>query len=60
MDSVAWFIATAHNLLGHDKTAALIGAGAGDKSRCLICAYERHPTEERRQAVITALSPESR
>jgi len=60
MDAIGWFIATTHQLLGHDKTAAVIGQPPGDKSQCLICAYERHPTEERRQAVITALAPESR
>lgn len=57
MDAIGWFIATTHQLLGHDKTAALIGKPPGDKTACIICRYEQQPTEANRQAVIDALKP---
>lgn len=57
MDPIGWFIATLHQVLGHDKTAAVIGATPGDKDACLICQYERHPSDTTRQAVIRALAP---
>jgi len=43
LDPIGWFIVTTHQPIGHDKTAALIGAPAGDKSECLICQYEQYP-----------------
>jgi len=57
MDGVGWIIASAHSLLGHDKCAVVMGVDTGDKSKCLICAYERNPTAENKQAVIDALRP---
>jgi hypothetical protein len=59
MDPIGWCIANLHQLLGHDKTAAVIGAAPGDKSACLLCQYEREPTDERRQAAYRALAPTS-
>ncbi len=58
MDTIGWFIATTHQLLGHDKLAALIGQPTGDKAACVICQYEDRPSAERRQAVIDALAPQ--
>lgn len=58
MDPVGWFIATLHNLIGHEQAAAVIGGAMGDRGACLLCGYEAHPTEEGRQAVIRALVPE--
>lgn len=55
MDVVGWFIATTHQLLGHDKAAGFIGVPPGDRRRCLICQYERDPTPENKAAVETAL-----
>jgi hypothetical protein len=43
MDTIGRFIATLHNLLGHDKAAAAMGVPAGDKRQCLICQYEQYP-----------------
>jgi hypothetical protein len=57
MDTIGWFIATLHNLLGHDKAAAAMGVPAGDKRQCLICQYEQRPDDLKRQAVIRALAP---
>ena len=57
MDDIGRYIATLHQLLGHDTAAAVLGVPAGDKRACLICAYERHPSDARRQAVIRALAP---
>jgi hypothetical protein len=57
MDSIGWMIATAHNLLGHDKCAVVLGVDTGDKAACLICKYERDPTPENKQAVVEALRP---
>lgn len=58
MDTIGWFIATLHNLVGHDMTAAMIGAPIGNKAACLICQYEAAPDDLKRQAVIRALAPE--
>jgi hypothetical protein len=58
MDPIGWFIATLHQMLGHDKAAAVAGQPPGDKSACVICAYERQPTAENRQRVVDALAPE--
>jgi hypothetical protein len=57
MDSTGWFIATTHGLLGHDTTAAILGQPPGDRTRCVLCTYERQPTIAHRAAVITALTP---
>ena len=57
MDTIGWYVATMHSLIGHDKTAAFIGQPSGDKDACLICQYERSPDERKRQAVINALAP---
>lgn len=57
MDSIGWFIATLHQMIGHDKTAVVIGALPGSQDKCLICRYEREPTDENRQALIRALAP---
>jgi hypothetical protein len=55
LDTIGWFIATSHQLPGHDKAAALLGVPPGDKGDCLICAYEADPGDERKAAVIDAL-----
>lgn len=56
MDQIGWFIATIHQMLGHDTGAAWMGVPAGNKDDCLICQYERHPTDITRQAVVDALA----
>lgn len=40
LDSVGWFIATTHQLLGHDKAAALIGQPPYNKNTCILCLFE--------------------
>jgi len=40
LDSIGWFIVTMHQLIGHDKTAVVIGVDTGDKAACIICLYE--------------------
>jgi hypothetical protein len=55
MDHIGWHIATTHQLLGHDKAAAALGVPPGDKTACLICAFEAYPTEENKRAVIDAI-----
>jgi hypothetical protein len=57
MDRIGWFIATTHQLLGHDKAAAVIGQPPGDKADCMICKYERTHDEADRLAVLVALEP---
>ena len=57
MDPIGWFIATLHNLLGHDTAAAFLGQPAGDRRLCVICQYEQAPDDLKRQAVIRALAP---
>jgi hypothetical protein len=55
MDTIGWYIATTHQVLGHGKAAATLGVPAGDKDACLLCAYEADPTEENKRAVIEAI-----
>jgi hypothetical protein len=54
-DTVGWLIGNLHQLLGHDKAAAVLGVPVGDKAACLLCRYEREPTEVNRQAAERAL-----
>lgn len=58
MDTIGWFIATLHDLIGHDQAAAVIGVPSGDKASCLLCKHQREPNDITRQAVIRALAPE--
>lgn len=55
MDPIGRFIATSHQLLGHDVAAAFIGFTPGDRSACVLCQFEGNPSTERRQAVIDAI-----
>lgn len=57
MDTIAWFIATLHSIIGHDKTARVIGQSAGDKDVCILCCYERNPSQAARDKVLKALRP---
>lgn len=58
MDSIGWFIATLHELIGHDKTAMVIGMPIGDKRLCVLCQYEQNPNDITRRKVINALKAE--
>jgi hypothetical protein len=40
MDTIGWYIATLHQLLGHDKCAAALGEPSLDKTLCILCRYE--------------------
>lgn len=40
MDIIGWYLATSHQMLGHDKAAALLGVDPGDKTRCILCRFE--------------------
>jgi hypothetical protein len=57
LDPVGGFIATLHQMVGHDQAAAFIGQAPGHSSQCLLCMYEDDPTDERRARVIRALAP---
>jgi hypothetical protein len=57
MDAIGALIANLHQFLGHDKAALVLGVPPGDKDACIICAYERNPTEDGRAKVIAALAP---
>lgn len=57
MDTIGWFIATLHQLIGHDEAAWMIGFTPGNRGDCLLCQYERAPDDLRRQAVVRALAP---
>jgi hypothetical protein len=41
MDTVGWYIATLHQMLGHDKTAAALGEAPYNKNTCILCLYEK-------------------
>ena len=53
MDAIGVFIATCHQILGHDKTAALIGMPPYNKKTCVLCLYERGKATK--QQVIAAI-----
>ena len=55
MDPIGWFIATMHQMIGHDQTAAFIQMPTGNKAACVLCQYEARPSPERRKAVIDAI-----
>ena len=55
LDHIGWYIATLHQLLGHDKAAVVLGQDPGNREGCLICAHEAAPTGESRAAVIAAI-----
>lgn len=55
MDVIGWYIATLHDLLGHDKAAACLGVPPGDREACLLCKHSAAPTEENRRAVVEAI-----
>jgi hypothetical protein len=55
MDPVARYIAYLHQMLGHDKAAAVIGQPPGNRAECLLCQYESNPGAERKQAVVDAI-----
>jgi hypothetical protein len=57
VDAIGWFIATTHELLGHEKAAAVMGVPPGDAAACVICRYERTRSAEDRQVVIDLLRP---
>jgi hypothetical protein len=58
MDVVGWYIVTTHQLLGHDKTARVLGVDPRDKATCVICKFEANPTTANRLVVELALAPE--
>lgn len=41
LDTIGWFIATMHQMLGHDKAAAALGQPPYNKNTCVLCLYER-------------------
>jgi hypothetical protein len=56
MDPIGWFIATLHQMLGHDKARMVVGAVSGpDEADCLLCEYETDPTPERKARVVAAI-----
>ena len=55
MDPIGWFIATLHQLLGHDKAAAYLGQPPGNRDDCILCAYEHHHDDDHRAAVVAAI-----
>jgi len=57
VDTIGWFIANLHEVLGHEKAAAVMGVPVGDQAACVICRYERTRSEEDRQVVLDVLRP---
>jgi hypothetical protein len=57
VDAIGWFIANLHEVLGHEKAAAVMGVPVGDQAACVICRYERTRSEEDRQVVLDVLRP---
>lgn len=53
LDTVGWYIATLHQLLGHNTTATYLGQAPYNPRTCVLCLYERG--EVPRQDVIDRL-----
>lgn len=45
LDILDWFIATLHQMIGHDKTAAVLAQPAGDQAECVLCRFERREVD---------------
>lgn len=41
MDVLGFYIATLHQMLGHDKAAAVLGQAPYNKNACILCLYEK-------------------
>jgi hypothetical protein len=41
MDPIGLYIATMHQLLGHDKTAVFLGVPPYNPATCVLCCFER-------------------
>jgi len=41
LDAIGWYIATLHQMLGHQKAAAVIGEDGGDPTQCILCQYDK-------------------
>lgn len=47
MDTIGWFIATLHQMLGHTAAARFLGQPVGDQTACILCRYENgHASRE--------------
>lgn len=57
LDTVGWYIATLHQLLGHRATEAFLGEPQGDVRQCILCRYEAHKVT--REDVIDRLGVEA-
>jgi hypothetical protein len=53
LDSIGWFIANLHQMMGHDKAAMVIGEPPYNKNTCILCLHERG--EATKQQVIDAI-----
>jgi hypothetical protein len=40
LDTIGWFIATLHQMLGHVVTARFLGQPVGDRGECILCRYD--------------------
>jgi hypothetical protein len=40
MDTIGWFIATLHQMLGHTAAARFLGQPVGDRAECILCRYD--------------------
>jgi hypothetical protein len=41
LDTIGWYIATMHQMLGHHKAAAALGQPPYNPESCILCLYER-------------------
>jgi len=41
MDAIGWYMATLHQLLGHDKAAQVLGQPPYNAEMCVLCLFER-------------------
>jgi hypothetical protein len=55
MDPIGWFIATTHQILGHDKCAQVLGVDPHDGEVCKLCEYEKNPSDEGKREIIRSI-----
>lgn len=57
LDTIAWFICTLHQAVGHRASETFLGEPERDMATCILCAYDRG--EATRADVIERLGVET-
>ena len=56
LDTIGWYIVNLHQLLGHNKAAAILGQPPYNRDTCILCLYDKD--EVTREQVIERIGKE--